>query len=386
MDPQAFALSPETARKLAEFLNSRAGRGPAGSRFPVGYESAVVRCGDHESDTPRPHYRGMVRDIAGLESGDHSDAGTEYVWLADLAGGTLTADEDYHAIRCGEHAGADEVTRPVFWCRAAGTGAGVWMARLTGTSAGRWKYYRLTLDGSGVWQDDGAESADYTAVPSTIDGTNYAGAAAGLRVVMWESQQAGFQEFLPVGYAASGVPGLVSTAAQTMGDGAKTFRDAVVVNDDAPNTNATYFQTHHGASGVKRNAFEVKVAGGIPAVTIFSSAEGGEVEGWGTLTWTGGIYGETEIEVEGALALTTDGGTNTYISFDNVTGDAVFANGSWRQAPSTGYCQCQNVIDGAVGFAVDGADGYTGSVVVRDAAGTGTTTFDFEGGILVGVT
>lgn len=70
-------------------------------------------------------------------------------------------------------------------------------ARLTTTSGGKWKFFALTLDGSGTWVDDGSESAGFVAVPSTADGTTFGTMTAGTRVWMWTSKQTGFFEFLP---------------------------------------------------------------------------------------------------------------------------------------------------------------------------------------------
>lgn len=148
------------------------------------------------------------------------------VLVAAADGGPLAAGR-YLCTRTGDDPG----TRKARF-RTLTAAAGVWAAVLTATDAGRWKYTRQTLDGDGLWVDDGAESADYTAVPSTIDGTNYAGAAVGLRVLMWQSKQPAYQEFIPVGYATATEPGLVSVAAQDMGQGEKRFEYSVVVGGD----------------------------------------------------------------------------------------------------------------------------------------------------------
>jgi hypothetical protein len=228
--PTLHTLSPEAARQLRQILARPAPGRPPEFRFPVGLEVRVVRAGAEAGTSPRVYHEGMLRDIRGLETGDHEDAGTEHVFLADLDGGSLTEDADYLAIRGGEWPDAEDVPRPLYWCHSGG-GGGVWMARLTTKHAthSRWKYVRqkLTAATPPVWADDGAESADYTAVPSTIDGTDLANPVAGLRVVMWESAaRAGYQEFLPIGYADATHPGLVSTTGQSF-EGGKTFLQLV---------------------------------------------------------------------------------------------------------------------------------------------------------------
>lgn len=105
-----------------------------------------------------------------------------------------------------------------------GGGTTGWFARLTTSSGGKWNYYKLTLNASGVWEDDGAESSGYTAVPLTIDGTNFCNPVAGLRVWMIDSLEDGYQEFLPIGYASASFPGLVSITTQQF-SGEKEFLD-----------------------------------------------------------------------------------------------------------------------------------------------------------------
>ncbi len=72
------------------------------------------------------------------------------------------------------------------WEVASGSASGTgFFARLTTDSGGKWKWYKLKLDTSGAYTDDGSESTAYNAVPCTIDGTNYAAdAVAGMRVWM----------------------------------------------------------------------------------------------------------------------------------------------------------------------------------------------------------
>lgn len=117
--------------------------------------------------------------------------------------------------------------------KLGGANAAGFFARLTTASGGLWKYYKLTLDGSGGFVDDGSESAGFTASPLKIDGTSLCNPVAGLRVWMVESKAAGRQEFLPFGYAdnagAGYFPGLVSTANQRW-KGQKTV-DNVVGSD-----------------------------------------------------------------------------------------------------------------------------------------------------------
>lgn len=109
-------------------------------------------------------------------------------------------------------------------------------ARLTSTSTisgvARWNYVRLTLDADGAWADSGSESTGYPAVPSTIDGTEYAWAAAGLRVWLTPSSQSGLYEFRPVAFADATHGGLLTggPSLQQIG-GPKQFVDGAQVND-----------------------------------------------------------------------------------------------------------------------------------------------------------
>lgn len=121
---------------------------------------------------------------------------------------------------------------------AGGSGVTGFFARLTTASSGKWKWYALTLDSGGAFVDDGSESASFNATPLKLDGTNLCNPVAGLRVWMLASKQSGLYEFLPTGYAASGLPGVVSITSQTF-SGAKTFESVVQVTTGGPGI-ATY--------------------------------------------------------------------------------------------------------------------------------------------------
>lgn len=85
-------------------------------------------------------------------------------------------------------------------------------ARLTTSSGGKWKWVAITLGLNGssqlIWQDDGTESSDYTAVPLlTATGVNVAGSSAfpvavppytGMKVRMGPSKYADHYEFEPI--------------------------------------------------------------------------------------------------------------------------------------------------------------------------------------------
>lgn len=57
------------------------------------------------------------------------------------------------------------------WFVAPAVGPGVFIARLTTSTAGFWKYVPLTLTDVGAWDDAGPETDDYVAVPCPIDGS-----------------------------------------------------------------------------------------------------------------------------------------------------------------------------------------------------------------------
>lgn len=103
-------------------------------------------------------------------------------------------------------------------------------AILDSESSGKWKWQAVTLDSSGNATTYGTVSATYNATPIKIDGTNLCNPVAGLRVTMYAArEQPGKFHFTPLGYAASGLPGLVSKDAQTI-SGAKTFERPAVIN------------------------------------------------------------------------------------------------------------------------------------------------------------
>jgi hypothetical protein len=127
---------------------------------------------------------------------------------------------DFALVRAGDGAGGQ------LWEMLPANPDRVFHARLTTSSGGLWKWVRLKST-AGVWSDDGAESATYSASPLAIDGTNLCNPVAGLRVLMIRGRTQ--LEFIPFGYAASTFPGLVSNTAQTF-SGAKTFESTVIAN------------------------------------------------------------------------------------------------------------------------------------------------------------
>lgn len=82
-------------------------------------------------------------------------------------------------------------------------------ARLTAVLAGLWKYQPLTLNGAGVWIDDGAATTTFTAAPADINGSIVATPTVGDRVLVMPSKQAGFQEFIVEPIASPLCNGLV---------------------------------------------------------------------------------------------------------------------------------------------------------------------------------
>ena len=91
-----------------------------------------------------------------------------------------------------------------YWATLLSSAGRGFFARLTSSSSGKWKWVALTLNSGGVYVDDGTESATYSAVPLTIDGTNYAAApVSGMRVWMIPSKQDDLFEFMPIGKSTS---------------------------------------------------------------------------------------------------------------------------------------------------------------------------------------
>lgn len=126
---------------------------------------------------------------------------------------------------------------------AATTGGG-FFARLTTSSVGLWKWVALTTS-SGAAVDDGSESATYNARPLQIDGSNLSNPVAGMRVMMKPSKEAGYYEFIPIGFASTSYPGLVSITTQSL-VGVKTwtndalFQGNVTVDSAASNDFGLY--------------------------------------------------------------------------------------------------------------------------------------------------
>lgn len=166
-----------------------------------------------------------------------------------------------------------------FPATAPGTG---FFARLTTSSGGKWKYYKLTLDNTGAWIDDGAESGAFNAVPSTVNGTLTSTPTGGLRVWMWQSKQAGFYEFLPLNTGDRDRSGIVPTGAAEIPYGKKTLhgsasgasKPAIVLDPDEANSwacvsiysdDAVVGGTDGGATGIRVFAED---NGGSPRVRV----------------------------------------------------------------------------------------------------------------------
>jgi hypothetical protein len=347
-NPTLWQPSEETKRILRDLRAKPRGFRRPGDAPPL-VPGSVVRAGAEAGTSPQTYHTGRIRLLPGLDPGTHADVGTADVYLADLDGGSLEEDRDYVALPGGEHEGL-----PLYWCHAGGGAAGVWMARLTTKHAteSRWKYYRITLDSGGGWVDDGAEAADWTAVPSTLDGTHYANPVAGLRVVMWQSAEPGFEEFLPVGYADATHPGLVSTGAQTF-LGGKTFLNTIDSLEDIT------------AAGALTGA---TLAVGSPDLQYPTDAPG-----------LLGVAASTK-----ALTLTDTGGRVAYLYPDSSSGAATLnVVGVVHSRKST---SALGAVTNAPGFAVDGSFGINFTEDVYDSDGNPWYTKVYKGGILISVT
>ena len=102
-------------------------------------------------------------------------------WVSE---GTTNADTIW---ACTTNAPITINSTSLAWVRVYPTTG--FFARLTTSSGGKWKWFALTLDGSGAEADDGSESAAYNATPLTIDGTNFASVPIlGMRVWMRPSK------------------------------------------------------------------------------------------------------------------------------------------------------------------------------------------------------
>lgn len=173
-------------------------RTPAGG-IPSLAEEAGTGSGQHNDEPGEadcPFYQ--LVDDAGTWRLERAGADDSEITVSNLSGSVVPANSWALAVK-------DKFGK--WWAIPTAVGATRHgrFARLTSSSTSggswnpaRWKYYAQTLNGSGQWADDGSESADYTAVPAKLDGTAYCDPVAGAWVWMWDSEQAGFQEFMVV--------------------------------------------------------------------------------------------------------------------------------------------------------------------------------------------
>lgn len=207
-------ISPGSSPAAGSRLQSGAGQlAPASEWFPARIASVVT--GGYTFAELWVDSTGTVVDKAtGLTNSSNDPA-------VALDGATLNVG-DIVIVRRGQGCAG------LKWEVAAGSGGnGAFLARLTTSSSSKWKWYKLKLNTSGAYTDDGSESSAYNAVPCTIDGTNYSSPpVAGMRV--WMKRSAGVDgsnnpqyEFLPVGgwngsnTGASVGPGWVAGLATT---------------------------------------------------------------------------------------------------------------------------------------------------------------------------
>lgn len=144
---------------------------------------------------------------------------TDAVKVAAADGSTLTTGRRYPCTRTGDDTGGIARFRTL-----PDSAGGAFLAQLTTTSGGLWKWYRVVNDVT-----SGTEAATFNAKPAKIDGSVLLNPVTGLRVWMWASGGSTPYDFLPVGYAASGFGGLLSAAAQTI-SGDKTLENYLTVN------------------------------------------------------------------------------------------------------------------------------------------------------------
>lgn len=258
--------------------------------------------------------------------------------------------------------------------------AGGWFARLTTSSGGNWKYYVVGWTGS-AWADVGSESAGFTAVPLKIDGTNLCNPLAGLRVWMIDSATAGYQEFMPIGYAdkisSTYYPGLVSTGIQTW-TGGKILDANLTIN----NLSGT-------ALDANGDIVVVLAGSGHNGVTI-TNVTGSHTNP--TFATQGGIFrvnasdGGTSLAAIEFPSTILGALTDAYFTIKNYSGGhAEFRAGEFGN--ETGHCAlavdyglvCQGEIVARGGFAASGGTGVSAVLT------TGGHTYTFSDGILVSV-
>lgn len=188
---------------------------------------------------------------------------------------------------------------------AAGGGTTVFVARLTTSSSGAWKWVKQEWTGA-AYADTSSESATFNARPATLlaGGTLAESLVAGQRVVMWESAAtSGVYEFIPpVGAASATLGGYVSNGAQSI-KGAKTFKD-----------DATFEGDVDASAGVV-SALNVQVGGGGITVTNADVTISGTGAFVGPLTG-GSVY--AAVLQLGAIAAGTVGNNSLFLdSADN---------------------------------------------------------------------
>lgn len=238
-----------------------------------------------------------------------------------------------------------------------------------------WKYVRQAwYDSAGYgWHDVDSESADYVAFPTTLDGTNYAAPAAGLRVWMKPSEKlGGCFEFEPYGYADGTHPGLVSITAQSFA-GDKTFLDNVEGDGDY----IYYFDAigTYGTSGARMSAsagpwLPTSVGGGAVPQDISALVTGGD-------TYTGigaGNFGIVEVT-------SGDGGT-AYIFAARTSSSS--PHDLWLAPEPLGGVAGRVVANCKYAY-YSGGNIWTGiSTLINYTAADGShRTMTFKGGILV---
>jgi hypothetical protein len=152
-----------------------------------------------------------------------TDAAHAYAAPAAGTTATLASDTSGPAKIVWKAAGTG-TKRAVVVLNAQDQERGAWLAELTTSSGGLWKWYHVVNDAA-----TGPESATYNAKPAKVDGANLLNPVAGLRVWMYAGGGATPYDFLPVGYAASTFGGLLSATTQTI-TGDKTLENHLSVN------------------------------------------------------------------------------------------------------------------------------------------------------------
>lgn len=178
---------------------------------------------------------------------------------------------------------------------------------------------------------------------------------------------------------------------QTAIDASRNF----TTHNVAPTTHQTY---DLGASGNEYQSLYIKNISASSSIvnTGTFSGSGTVTQNWSPTNANTWDLGSSSTPWNDGFANVWQADTALYVVTSGVTrfsasgGGIITANSSgtvkFQTAGTTGNVTSQGTIDAVSGFLVNGTSGQTATVTVRDAAGTGTCTLIFTGGIKTGGT